>query len=126
GTSTEVGIRMTSGGVSFSLPGQKGQLATNDATGFRSRLLAISSGRRARSVAITTHSLVAKFWRSSDIVTPCRLRKKSVPAPQAHLGRCSADTFGTTYGTTESRALPKSRLNQSFFAACKADSDNQP
>src|SRR5208283_2303464 len=67
GTSMAAGTRRTSGGVSFSLPGQKGQFATNDAAGFRSLWRAISSGRRARSVAITTHSLVAKFWRSSDI-----------------------------------------------------------
>src|ERR1035438_885043 len=70
GTSVEVGTRSTSGGVSFSFPGQKGQVATNDGTGFRSRWRTISSGRRARSVAIITHSLVAKFCRSSDIVPP--------------------------------------------------------
>ena len=58
---------MTSGGVMDSLPGQNGHLGLNE-TGLRgARWVAISSGRFARSVAMITHSLVAKFWRSSGM-----------------------------------------------------------
>jgi hypothetical protein len=61
------GTRRISGGVIFSLPGQNGQFGENDSGGLRSRFTTIWSGRLARSVAITTHSLVMKFWRSSGM-----------------------------------------------------------
>src|SRR5208283_1406006 len=62
------GDRITSGGVLLSFPGQNGQLSTKAGTGSTTRCVAKSSGRLARSVAMMTHSLVKKFWRSSGIV----------------------------------------------------------
>src|SRR5580693_6509235 len=62
------GKRITSGGVLLSLPGQNGQLSTKDGTVCAGRCVASSSGRLARSVAMMTHSLVKKFWRSSGMV----------------------------------------------------------
>src|ERR1035441_2173790 len=61
------GYRSTSGGVLLSLPGQNGQLSTNSGMGCTTRCVASSSGRLARSVAMMTHSLVKKFWRSSGM-----------------------------------------------------------
>src|ERR1017187_3594678 len=61
------GYRSTSGGVLLSLPGQNGQLSTNSDIGCTTRCVARSSGRLARSVAMMTHSLVKKFWRSSGM-----------------------------------------------------------
>lgn len=52
------GNRMTSGGVLLSLLAQKGPASTNGGTTLAGRLLANSSGRLARSVAMMTHSLV--------------------------------------------------------------------
>src|SRR6202451_1734418 len=52
------GTRITSGGVLVSLPTQNGQASTNGGTTLAGRLVANSSGRLARSVAMMTHSLV--------------------------------------------------------------------
>src|SRR5579884_1020427 len=68
-----LGTRRTSGGVLSSLPGQKGQLGTKEATGFPACERTSSFGRLARSVAMMTHSLVTKFCRSSGIKTPQKL-----------------------------------------------------
>src|SRR3981081_365507 len=62
------GYRVTSGGVLSSLPGQNGQVSTKDGVGWTGRCVTSSSGRLARSVAMMTHSLVKKFWRSSGMV----------------------------------------------------------
>src|SRR5208337_4673847 len=70
GSPGRAGDRITSGGVLFSFPGQNGQVSTNAGTGGASRCVANSSGRLARSVAIMTHSLVKKFWRSSGMRVP--------------------------------------------------------
>src|SRR5689334_22877066 len=61
------GILKISGGVLSSFPGQNGHVGTKAAVFRSGRREAISSGRLARSVAMMTHSLVAKFWRSSGI-----------------------------------------------------------
>src|SRR3984885_810359 len=68
GSPAFAGNRITSGGVLLSLPGQNGQLSTKDGTVCAGRCVASSSGRLARSVAMMTHSLVKKFWRSSGMV----------------------------------------------------------
>src|SRR5580693_1207162 len=68
GSPTFAGKRMTSGGVLLSLPGQNGQVSTKDGTVCAGRCVANSSGRLARSVAMMTHSLVKKFWRSSGMI----------------------------------------------------------
>src|SRR5580700_8753689 len=68
GSPAFTGKRMTSGGVLLSLPGQNGQASTKDGTVCPGRCVASSSGRLARSVAMMTHSLVKKFWRSSGMV----------------------------------------------------------
>src|SRR5437764_960256 len=61
-------IRMISFGDICSLPGQNGQVAEYFGSGFTSvRLVFSSSGRLARSVAITTHSFVKRFCRISGI-----------------------------------------------------------
>ena len=67
GSLTFAGDRSTSGGVLLSFPGQNGHVSTNDATGGAGRCVANSSGRLALCVAMMTHSLVKKFWRSSGI-----------------------------------------------------------
>src|SRR5271169_2208472 len=67
GSRVFTGNRMISGGVLLSLPGQNGQASTNDGTVCAGRCVANSSGRLARSVAMMTHSLVKKFWRSSNL-----------------------------------------------------------
>src|ERR1700678_1076567 len=64
------GTRITSVGVLISLPMQNGQPSTKAGTTLAGRLVANSSGRLARSVAMLTHSLVKYFWRSSGIFTP--------------------------------------------------------
>src|SRR5271157_689835 len=70
GSPGRAGDRITSGGVLLSFPGQNGQVSTKAGTGCTARCVANSSGRLARSVAIMTHSLVKKFWRSSGIRVP--------------------------------------------------------
>src|SRR5580700_9228064 len=67
GSAAFAGKRRTSTGVLLSLPGQKGQLSANEGTVCGERRTAKSSGRLARSVAMMTHSLVKKFWRSSGM-----------------------------------------------------------
>src|SRR3954464_10776467 len=59
--------RITSSGDICSFPGQNGHVGEYDGSGFTSRFVFSSSGRLARSVAITTHSLVKRFWRISGI-----------------------------------------------------------
>jgi len=53
--------RNTSGGVDFSLPGQKGHLGSKLGRLRGARSTTMSLGRLARSVAIMTHSLVKRF-----------------------------------------------------------------
>ena len=53
---------MTSGGVLFSLPGQNGQVSNNDGAFWTDRCVANSSGRRARSMAMTTHFGKEILW----------------------------------------------------------------
>src|SRR3954468_842075 len=60
-------MRRISPGDICSFPGQNGQVGEYDGRGFTSRFVFSSSGRLARSVAITTHSLVKRFWRISGM-----------------------------------------------------------
>src|SRR5208337_1379405 len=70
GLLTSGGKRVTSGGVLFSFPAQNGQVSKKAGAFCAGRCAASSSGRLARSVAMMTHSLVKKFWRSSGMATP--------------------------------------------------------
>src|ERR1700730_14105993 len=99
------GYRVTSGGVLSSLPGQNGQVSTKDGVGWTGRCVTSSSGRLARSVAMMTHSLVKKFWRSSGIVILPNVYRQQIVETAIEI--CGASHCVTIFSASAIGKCPK-------------------